>query len=529
MSSQSERSDDIDIDISSDTEVEKDDKRKTIDFFINDNNEKVFKCKYCSQKYSHKTSKTILKRHYINQHSMTSKQMKMTSFFKTSAPKEPKTFRQCLSDFIISGNHAFNIVEEPEFVQMIRSLSSNIEIPSRFTIKRDIIQLYTDCKTKLIEIFKEMNCNIAITTVIWTSLSNDPYIAITAHFFRNENLCHVLLDFDLIPHPHDGEQIKYTVQCVLENFGIINNIISLTTDNATNNVLGISLFKDYLKQELFIEKEVFHLSCFGHVLNISVQEGIKTIGSALKNLRSLCSAMKTSSKQKQLLEETSIALRQKYYKLKRDNNVRWNSTYVMIERALKLKRVLKSLSCEEKSVFTQNKISDTEWDDLNSILELLKPFYEATFMVSQQSYPSLCVVVPLFDNLLQHLQKQRDNNNLIIKNTAKLMENKLKSYETRLKNDLSYFAVILEPRLNINYFKESQKPEEFAKLKEKFLQVYKINYCNQSFSTSEDTNNRDKTTLTHLPGFFWHAILYKVEGFFENFEKSLLHAILPEV
>jgi hypothetical protein len=342
-----------------------------------------------------------------------------------------------------------------------------------------------------------MNCNIAITTDIWTSLSNDPYIAITAHFFRNENLCHVLLDFDLIPHPHYGEQIKYTVQCVLENFGIINNIISLTTDNATNNVLGISLFKDYLKQELFIEREVFHLSCFGHVLNISVQEGIKTIGSALKNSRSLCSAMKTSSKQKQLLEETSIALKQKYYKLKRDANVRWNSIYVMVESALKLKRVLKSLSCEEKSVFTQNKISDTEWDDLNSILELLKPFYEATFMVSPQSYPSLCVVVPLFDNLLQHLQKQRDNNNLIIKNTAKSMENKLKSYETKLKNDLSYFAVILDPRLNINYFKESQKPEEFAKLKEKFLQFYKINYCNQSFSTSEDTNIKDKTTLMH--------------------------------
>jgi hypothetical protein len=233
-----------------------------------------------------------------------------------------------------------------------------------------------------------MSCNIAITTNIWTSLSNDPYIAITAHFFRNENLCHVLLDFDLIPHPHDAEQIKYTVQCVLENFGIINNIISLTTDNATNNVLGISLFKDYLKQELSIER-VFHLSCFGHVLNISVQEGIKTIRSTLKNLRSLCPAMKTSSKQKQLLEEISIALKQKYYKLKRDTNVRWNSTYVMIERALKLKRVLKSLSCEEKSVFTQNKISDTEWDDLNSILELLMPFYSATFMVSKDSIQAI--------------------------------------------------------------------------------------------------------------------------------------------
>jgi hypothetical protein len=75
---------------------------------------------------------------------------------------------------------------------------------------------------------------------------------------------------------------KSNIQCFLENCGIINNIISLTTDNATNNFLGISLFKDYLKQELFIEREVFHLSCFGHVLNNSVREGIKTIGNALK-------------------------------------------------------------------------------------------------------------------------------------------------------------------------------------------------------------------------------------------------------
>ncbi len=39
----------------------------------------------------------------------------------------------------------------------------------------------------------------------------------------------------------------------------------------------------------------------------------------------------------------------------------------------------------------------------------------------------------------------------------------------------------------------------------------------------------DCRQTTHLPGFFWHAILSKVEGFFENFEKTLLHAILPEV
>jgi hypothetical protein len=60
------------------------------------------------------------------------------------------------------------------------------------------------------------------------------------------------------------------VQFVLEEYCIINNIISLTTDNAKNKISGINQFKDYLKYELFIEKEIFkeifNLRCFGHVL-----------------------------------------------------------------------------------------------------------------------------------------------------------------------------------------------------------------------------------------------------------------------
>jgi len=118
-------------------------------------------------------STTILKIHYNKQHLISSKQMKVTSYFKTNAPKENKTFRQCLSEFIIYGNHAFTIVEGTGFVQLIRSLS-NVEIPKRMTIKRDIIQLYSDLKAKTIKLFKNMSCNIAITTDIWSSLSNDP-------------------------------------------------------------------------------------------------------------------------------------------------------------------------------------------------------------------------------------------------------------------------------------------------------------------------------------------------------------------
>jgi hypothetical protein len=67
---QSERSEELDIDLLSDNEGEKGDKWKTSDYFHNDENEKLLliKCRFCDLKYCDKTSTTLLKRHYNKQH-----------------------------------------------------------------------------------------------------------------------------------------------------------------------------------------------------------------------------------------------------------------------------------------------------------------------------------------------------------------------------------------------------------------------------------------------------------------------------
>jgi hypothetical protein len=170
----------------------------------------------------------------------------------------------------------------------------------------------------------------------------------------------------------------------------------------------------------------------------------------------------------------------------------------MIERALKLKRVLKSLSCEEKNnVFTKYKISENEWQNLSAIYEFLKPFFELTLMVSQQSYPSLCVVIPLFDTLFKHFQSyKKKSKNSILKNCSNLMEIKLKLYENKLKNELSFYSVILDPGQNIHYFKDSIIDEQFNTLKESFLKFYKTNYCNESLSAPKETN-KETSSLMH--------------------------------
>ncbi len=82
--------------------------------------------------------------------------------------------------------------------------------------------------------------------------------------------------------------------------------------------------------------------------------------------------------------------------------------------------------------------------------------------------------------------------NSILKNCSNLMKIKLKLYENKLKNDLS-FIVILDLRLNVHYFKDSIIDEQFNTLKESFLKFCKTNFCNESLSTSKETNKE-----THL-------------------------------
>jgi hypothetical protein len=98
------------------------------------------------------------------------------------------------------------------------------------------MQNFKDNKLKLVQIFDKLKNKIALTTDIWTSSTNRPYSPITAHFINNiRKLSNILIEFCLIPHPHTGEQVKISLLNALKEYEILHKIISITTDNASNN------------------------------------------------------------------------------------------------------------------------------------------------------------------------------------------------------------------------------------------------------------------------------------------------------
>ena len=70
---------------------------------------------------------------------------------------------------------------------------------------------------------------------------------------------------------------------VLQEFGIQNNIFSITFDNVTNNTTAIELFNRQLK--ISIGNDLYHVWCVCHIINLIVKDGLKIFKDKIKKIK----------------------------------------------------------------------------------------------------------------------------------------------------------------------------------------------------------------------------------------------------
>ena len=126
-----------------------------------------------------------------------------------------------------------------------------------------------------------------MTSDIWTSCKNDPYACVTSHYIdTNCELHKKVLDFRLICHPHDphdGPNINECITSVFKEYDIVNKFFSITFDNASNNTSAIDLFVKTIR--MGPQKEMFHVRCVCHIINLIVQDGLKLISPSIATIR----------------------------------------------------------------------------------------------------------------------------------------------------------------------------------------------------------------------------------------------------
>ncbi|KAK1384389.1 BED-type domain-containing protein [Heracleum sosnowskyi] len=236
----------------------------------------------------------------------------------------------------IKDNQPFRIVEHEGFRELLNEAEPKFKMPSRWTVARDCLKIYSNELLKLKKIL--VSERVSFTTDTWTSIQNINYMCLTAHWINKDwKICKRILNFRQI-RSHKGDAIGRMLVELFRRWGI-DRIFTITLDNASSNDTAISHLKNFLRgPEAILENKFLHMRCCAHILNLVVKDGLKEQNDSIIRIRNAVRYVRSSPAR---LEKFRKCVKREKIKCDRmvclDVDTRWNSTYTMLEVAVKYK------------------------------------------------------------------------------------------------------------------------------------------------------------------------------------------------
>jgi hypothetical protein len=82
----------------------------------------------------------------------------------------------------------------------------------------------------------------------------------------------------------------------------------------------------------------------------------------------------------------------------------------MLERALEIRTGLDAMT-GIKRFLRQHELSNEDWHVIKEVTKFLEPFASVTQEIKGSKYPTLNVVIPLYNSLIDHIEDWIDENN----------------------------------------------------------------------------------------------------------------------
>lgn len=289
-------------------------------------------CAYCNCELSYHRSTSSLKYHLTAKHTANAnsrtpsqKQVTIDGFRQRHMDTATKNkLVAAIAKWVATACRPINIVEDEGLTEIIRIASNDwtYEAPSRATITNRIENLYETEKSKVQNALKQTN-EVALTGDYWTSLSNNNYLGVTAHYFdpQWELQSHALAVMKT-EERHFGDAVAEHFMQVAREWNIEHKVVSLTTDSARNMIAAA--------RQLPFD----HMPCIAHSVHRAVTVSLHNspFDSALAKCRKVVGHFKHSPANAVELEQQQIAHHQKKESLTQEVSTRWNSTLEMIKR-----------------------------------------------------------------------------------------------------------------------------------------------------------------------------------------------------
>ncbi|XP_019232412.1 PREDICTED: zinc finger BED domain-containing protein RICESLEEPER 2-like, partial [Nicotiana attenuata] len=350
---------------------------------------------------------------------------------------EQEECRKALCRMVIVDELPFSFVEKEGFRDFMKVAQPYFRIPSRSTVTRDCFDLFNEEKQKLKRFFIETKQRVCITTDTWTSIQRINYMCITAHWIDSEwNMHKRIINFCPIIN-HKGDDIANGIGRCLREWGI-NKIFTVTVDNASSNDVTVKeLSKQLTKMGTnLINGTHLHVRCMAHIMNLVVQDGLKESSVSIERVRHAVRYVRQSPARLKRFQECFDTEQLNSKKtLCLDVPTRWNSTYLMLRRAVEF----------------ESELLSSDWENVKRITKFLEIFYLLTLKISGSRYVTSNIHFLEICAVAIYLKQLIANEDVVLSEMAKNMKEKFDKYwgDPGKMNKIIFISCILDPRYKI--------------------------------------------------------------------------------
>lgn len=420
----------------------------------------------------------------------------MDTYLEGVYPLQAERWREDFINWITYDNISFEQAASPWLRKVILGGGTQVQhlLPCARTVRSWLTSTYSDRIAEVRTSLARGRSRVVLSFDAWSSPNHYSLLGVVAHWIDADRQLRTGLLALKVLEGHHGIDMAEVLQEVIASYNIEDRIGAFQMDNATNNDTALDELASNIPG---VDCKQSRLRCFGHIINIVVKALLFGTGSAslqqqlgeagddeafkvwreqgaIGKLHNIVFYITRSDRRRRALEASQkVDSSDLTLQLVRDIGVRWNSTYAMIQRALRLKDALHRYCKHWRPVpsesydLRKDMLDAADWDELTSFNQLLMPFDKATKRAEGNaitgSHGALWEVIPVMDYLFNTLKLHADD----IAATPSLYSDhykhcinhgfvKLQEYCTKIDDSRFYSAATaLNPYMKFNYFDDA--------------------------------------------------------------------------
>ncbi|KAM1010700.1 hypothetical protein ACFX2C_046151 [Malus domestica] len=355
-----------------------------------------------------------------------------------------------LARMIILHGYPLDMVEDVGFKVFVKNLQPLFELVTSERVEADCMEIYVKEKQKVNDVLDKFPGRISLSADMWASLDGAQYLCLTAHYIDDSwQLNKKILNFIVADSSDTEDKHSEIIMTSLIEWDVDRKLSSMTFDSYSTNDNIVIRIRDRLSQNklLYCNGRLFDVCCAANVLYMMFQDALEALCEITDKIRGSIRYVKSSQASQAKFDEIAQQVGgQSRRFLCLDNQMQWNSTYVMLEIALEYRDAFYLLHAND-IVYTMCP-SDIEWDRVSVITSYLKLFVEVTNSFTKFKSPTTNLYFPELCEVYSQLNEWCKNPDDYIRSLAFKMRSRFEEYWQRCSLVLAV-AAILDPRFKM--------------------------------------------------------------------------------